>query len=184
MIDRPPISTDNAWTWSMPLKGVRQSTGFQPPVPYDHHMRQIATAPVDALSRSAPPLAGGLALAAAAVGVGAVDPAAGRVPLVPCLFHAVSGWSCPLCGLTRGTNHLLHGDLGAALAMHPLTPVVVAAVIVVWATWLWARVSATSLASAVTVRPVLAVLRSRVTWAALAVFTVVRNLPAMDALRP
>jgi hypothetical protein len=33
------------------------------------------------------------------------------------------GLPCPGCGLTRATMALLHGDFGAALRFHPLSPV-------------------------------------------------------------
>lgn len=39
-----------------------------------------------------------------------------------CAFSAVTGISCPGCGLTRSFAFLEDGDLRAALAMNPLGP--------------------------------------------------------------
>jgi len=43
-----------------------------------------------------------------------------RVPLPRCLFHALTGWPCPLCGSTRAFRALAHGEWGAALHVSPL----------------------------------------------------------------
>ena len=43
----------------------------------------------------------------------------------PCPVHVIAGVPCPTCGMTRATRLVLHGDLGAATAMHPLVWVVV-----------------------------------------------------------
>lgn len=42
------------------------------------------------------------------------------LPLPPCVFHAVTGCPCPVCGATRCVLALLHGHPGAALAWNPL----------------------------------------------------------------
>ena len=44
---------------------------------------------------------------------------------VPCLFAAATGTDCPFCGLTHGVAALGAGDVGAALAQHPLAPLAV-----------------------------------------------------------
>ena len=36
----------------------------------------------------------------------------------PCVFHAVSGLPCPLCGGTRAACAILHGDLKSALRLN------------------------------------------------------------------
>ncbi|HEX2735910.1 MAG TPA: DUF2752 domain-containing protein [Polyangiaceae bacterium] len=41
-----------------------------------------------------------------------------------CPFAAVTGLPCPGCGLTRATLALVHGDLTAALRLHPLSPII------------------------------------------------------------
>lgn len=59
-------------------------------------------------------LAGAYALFAAAAPLG-------RLPS-PCPFRRLTGLRCPLCGLTRATRALTRGDVGGALALHPLAP--------------------------------------------------------------
>ncbi|MCK4303424.1 MAG: DUF2752 domain-containing protein [Candidatus Eisenbacteria sp.] len=39
-----------------------------------------------------------------------------------CLFHSLTGHSCPSCGLTRSLHTLLHGDVRAAFGFHALGP--------------------------------------------------------------
>jgi hypothetical protein len=48
------------------------------------------------------------------------DPAtSGAFP--PCPLRYLTGWYCPGCGSLRAFHQLLHGHLGAAWAMNPLT---------------------------------------------------------------
>jgi hypothetical protein len=65
------------------------------------------------------------ALAAFAVGVVLLeifDPAtSGMFP--PCPLRYLTGWYCPGCGSLRAIHQLLHGKLGAAWALNPLTVV-------------------------------------------------------------
>ena len=63
-----------------------------------------------------------------------------------CLFRRFTGIPCAGCGLTRGVVQTMHGELGEAVRLHPLAPLVV----------LWV---ASQLAEATSV----AVLRRRVT---------------------
>ena len=53
-----------------------------------------------------------------------------------CLFWLVTGWRCPLCGMTRATLHLARHDLPGALHIHPLAPVVLVLVFGVAFAWL------------------------------------------------
>lgn len=39
--------------------------------------------------------------------------------MLPCLFHKVTGWDCPLCGGQRMFRALLHADFRAAFAYNP-----------------------------------------------------------------
>jgi hypothetical protein len=45
---------------------------------------------------------------------------------VTCVFSMASGVDCPFCGLTHGVAALGAGDVGAAVALHPLAPLAVA----------------------------------------------------------
>jgi Protein of unknown function (DUF2752) len=116
-------------------------------------------------------------LAAATAYVAAVDPSR-RSLVPPCAFHALTGWWCPGCGMTRATHHLLHGDLVAALRYNALLPFVLTSIALVWFDW-YARTVGTR-----------RVLAGRVpAWApsvAIVVavtFAVVRNVPEVGFLR-
>ena len=39
--------------------------------------------------------------------------------MLPCLFHRLTGWDCPLCGGQRMLRALLHADFRAAFALNP-----------------------------------------------------------------
>jgi hypothetical protein len=69
-----------------------------------------------------------------------------RAPLVPqfrlCGFYWLTGWPCPLCGLTRAMCQLFHGELGSALQLNALSPLVVILLLaIVWRPalpgWVW-----------------------------------------------
>ena len=55
-----------------------------------------------------------------------------------CPLHRTTGLWCPLCGGTRATRELMHGDLGAAMGYNPFALVLEAVVIVLVARWLLA----------------------------------------------
>ena len=61
--------------------------------------------------------------------LGAIGPAPWRAAIASggpgCPFRAVTGIDCPFCGMTRATLALGGGELSAALALHPLAPLVV-----------------------------------------------------------
>lgn len=40
--------------------------------------------------------------------------------LPPCLFHQITGYYCPGCGITRAIIALLHGDFAASFWYHPV----------------------------------------------------------------
>ena len=89
-----------------------------------------------------------------------------------CPLHRTTGLWCPLCGGTRATRELMHGDLGAAMGYNPFALVLEAVVIVLVARWLLA--SARGLR-----RPLVTGGEGILFGVALAVFAVVRNLPGM-----
>jgi hypothetical protein len=90
---------------------------------------------------------------------------------VPCPFHELTGLLCPLCGGTRAVLRLLDGDLLGSLSLHPLA-VPLAAVVVYVA--VARRVAAVPLPSTL----------PRVVAIVLGCFTVLRNLPGLEALGP
>ncbi|MET0288428.1 MAG: DUF2752 domain-containing protein [Pseudoxanthomonas sp.] len=49
-----------------------------------------------------------------------VDPNRPNSVLPRCPFHALSGYWCPGCGMTRALHALVHGDVITALHMNPL----------------------------------------------------------------
>lgn len=60
-----------------------------------------------------------LTLAAGSVFLYVLEP--GKSALFPvCPFRALTGFTCPGCGSTRGMHQLLHGNLGAAFEFNPL----------------------------------------------------------------
>ena len=89
-----------------------------------------------------------------------------------CPLHRTTGLWCPLCGGTRATRELMHGDLGAAMGYNPFALVLEAVVVLLVARWLLA--SARGLR-----RPLVTGREGILLGAALAVFAVVRNLPGM-----
>ena len=89
-----------------------------------------------------------------------------------CPLHRTTGLWCPLCGGTRATRELIHGDLRAAMGYNPFALVLEAVVVLLVARWLLA--SARGLR-----RPLVTGREGILLGAALAVFAVVRNLPGM-----
>lgn len=119
-----------------------------------------------------------LAAAAVAVGyVGSVDPGQpGHYP--GCPFLLVTGWYCPGCGTLRAVHALAHGDVATAVARNPLT--VGAAAVLAWYWVRWVRHRAAG-------RPGLPAVRGSLGWGAIAavlLFGVLRNVPALAVLAP
>ena len=59
------------------------------------------------------------------------------VPLIPkirlCGWYWLTGWPCPLCGMTRALSQLFHGEFRSALELNALSPLVV----IVLLAWVW-----------------------------------------------
>ena len=89
-----------------------------------------------------------------------------------CPLHRTTGLWCPLCGGTRATRELIHGDLWAAMGYNPFALALEAVAVLLVARWLLA--SARGLR-----RPLVTGREGILLGAALAVFAVVRNLPGM-----
>ena len=48
------------------------------------------------------------------------DPNAAGSLFPKCMFHALTGWYCIGCGMTRALHALAHGDVFGAFSMNPL----------------------------------------------------------------
>ena len=53
------------------------------------------------------------------------DPNAADSPFAPCIFHALSGFWCPGCGITRALHAIVHGDIARAFTMNPLATLLI-----------------------------------------------------------
>ena len=89
-----------------------------------------------------------------------------------CPLHRTTGLWCPLCGGTRATRELIHGDVWAALGYNPFALVLEVVVMVLVARWLLAWLRGQR-------RPLVTGREGILLGVALAVFAVVRNLPGM-----
>ncbi len=122
-------------------------------------------------------------VAGAAAGSGALgwlathDPnEAGHYPA--CFLLSTTGFYCPVCGGTRATYDLLHGDVAGAFARHPLVPLLYLGIVLgVGYHWLRGRVQRL---------PRLTVPNWVIPAAgvALLVFGVLRNVPGWTWLSP
>ncbi|HWC26774.1 MAG TPA: DUF2752 domain-containing protein [Solirubrobacteraceae bacterium] len=71
--------------------------------------------------------AAGLSVATGgAVLLGTAGLVGGATTVLPCLFSAATGVDCPFCGMTHGVAALGAGDIAAAVAANPLSPLAVA----------------------------------------------------------
>jgi hypothetical protein len=135
--------------------------------------------PLARAARGAPLGLAGAGLAALPV-IYLLNPNTTHVPLCP--FHAITGLNCPLCGATRATYALMHGQLATALQDNALYVLGLPGLMLLW--WRWSE-AARAPASADSRRR-----RVGPAWlgpAALALgllFTVARNLPLGSFLSP
>lgn len=135
----------------------------------------VATPPLRGRARRASPARVVAAVAAAVVVDVAIDPVHTHVPLCP--FHTVTGWWCPLCGSLRAVDELARGHLWLAAHDNLLLVAAVPVLLAIWLAW-----AAKMLPSGTGVRRSRAVRVGAVV--AIVAFTIVRNLPAVAALRP
>ena len=89
-----------------------------------------------------------------------------------CPLHRFTGLWCPLCGGTRATRELFHGDLRNALGYNPFALVVEVLVVLLVVRWLLASVQGRR-------RQFISGREAMLLGSACAVFAVVRNLPGM-----
>ena len=70
--------------------------------------------------------------------IGAAGPERMRVAFAErgpaCIVKWTTGIDCPFCGMTRATLALGHGDIRGALALHPLAPLVVVGMLLLFGT--------------------------------------------------
>jgi hypothetical protein len=99
------------------------------------------------------------------------DPAKGGF-YPPCMFHQLTGLSCPGCGSLRALHYLTHGEIATAFGSNPLLVVLLPLLAFLIARWLKHG------RGAFQGNPL--ILRPATAWTLLAVtlaFTVLRNLP-------
>jgi hypothetical protein len=113
----------------------------------------------------------------AAVYVAALDPLSGGT-YPPCPVRSLTGWWCPGCGLTRAAHDLFNGDVRQAHGYNALVIPVVVLLTLAWLAWL---MDSRGRQPAWLERAVIPA------WIGLAIvavaFSIVRNLPSLDALR-
>ncbi len=54
-----------------------------------------------------------------------------------CPFHALTGFDCFGCGLTRSLRATLHGDLMSAIGYHAMGPIILGLFLIVFLLWLY-----------------------------------------------
>jgi hypothetical protein len=63
------------------------------------------------------------------------DPSRPGSHFVPCPLHALTGWRCPGCGMTRAVHDVLTGHPGAAFGQNLLWPLVLGVLVWAWLSW-------------------------------------------------
>ncbi len=126
------------------------------------------------------PVACGCVLAGAAVYIAMHDPTAGGTFLPACPLHELTGLWCPGCGLTRATNAILRGHVGAAFGYNILFPFFLGAIVLGWLAWLRSAMGRAPSRWITRLTP----LSGGVVFAVLLVFGVLRNLTPFAALAP
>lgn len=48
------------------------------------------------------------------------NPEKGDFPYPQCTFHKITGMQCPGCGMQRAFHHIIHWEIGTAMAYNPL----------------------------------------------------------------
>ena len=105
------------------------------------------------------------------------DPAAAGNLFPSCLFHDITGWYCPGCGITRALHALVHLDVVRAFAMNALLVASLPLLGVMALQGFTRRALLPATVSRV-------VFNGRVWIGALLVFGIARNLPGLDIFAP
>lgn len=105
------------------------------------------------------------------------DPGAAGSLFPSCLFHDVTGWYCPGCGMTRALHALVHFDLVRAVAMNALLVLSLPLLAVMALQGFTQRALLPAAVSRV-------LFNGRVWIGVLLVFGVLRNLPGFEWLAP
>ena len=114
------------------------------------------------------------ALAAAASGTALLqryDPNVAGSPFPPFLFHALTGYWCIGCGMTRALHALVHGDVARAFGMNPLAMALLflSPLLAAWKLGVWRPAA---------MRPLVAALSEPRLWLVLLpAYWIARNLP-------
>lgn len=131
-------------------------------------------------SRPAVVASAAAALAVVAMGIWLLrtfDPSATGSLFPSCVFHDLTGWYCPGCGITRALHALVHFDLRRALAMNAFLvlslPLLAAMALQGLTRRAWLPKGVTRV-----------VFDGRWWIAAMVVFGLVRNLPGFEWLAP
>lgn len=95
-----------------------------------------------------------------------------------CPFLALTGYTCPGCGMLRATRALFHGDVDTALGRNPLIFVVLPLLAVVWIMWMRSAWSGRA------VKRALPLWLSYLIFGALVAFGILRNVPGFAFLGP
>ncbi|WP_240038307.1 DUF2752 domain-containing protein [Actinomyces procaprae] len=96
----------------------------------------------------------------------------GRDGVDLCIMHRLTGYWCPLCGGTRATRALMHGDVIDAVGYNPFALLVLALGAAVLVRWVSGRRRSHP-------RPLLTSREAIALFAAAGVFALLRNLPGM-----
>lgn len=105
------------------------------------------------------------------------DPGAAGNLFPSCLFHGLTGWYCPGCGITRALHALVHFDLMRAFAMNAL---LVASLPLLAVMALQGSTGRALLPAAVS----RVAFNGRAWIGVLLVFGIARNLPGLEVLAP
>ena len=157
---------------SLTLSTERPRSGFHTALPANEQQ------PLVGLAAALPWVVAGC-LASTAAYVVIDDPGGGNGGRTSCPIRLLTGYWCPGCGLTRATHHLFRGNVAQALSFNAFVPVVLAALGLLWITWLMVATGRGVPTFVHRIRPAVYVSAALL----LTGFTVLRNLSGTAVLR-